>query len=77
MTELLKNSGFKPGALVWPVILYQCDFQEAWLNQPRNSDFRINRGEVDMGQLMKAFNNIVYNVTIAAICEVMPLAVKV
>ncbi len=30
-----------------------------------------------MGQLMKAFNNIVYNVTIAAICEVMPLAVKV
>ena len=25
---------------------------------------------------MKAFNNIVYNVNIAAICEVMPLAVK-
>ena len=25
---------------------------------------------------MKAFNNIVYNVKIAAICEVMPLAVK-
>ena len=29
-----------------------------------------------MGQLMKAFNNIIYNVNIAAICEVMPLAVK-
>ncbi len=70
MTELLNNSGFKPGALVWSVILYQCDSQEAWLIQSWNPDFRIHRGEVDMGQLMKAFNNIVYNVNIAAICEV-------
>ena len=30
-----------------------------------------------MGQLMKASNNIVYNVNIIAICEVMLLAVKV
>ena len=39
-------------------------------------EFIVHCGEVGMGQLMKAFNNIVYNVNIAAICEVMPLAVK-
>jgi len=38
--------------------------------------FIVHCGEVGMGQLMKAVNNIVYNVNIAAICEVMPLAVK-
>jgi 3-hydroxyisobutyrate dehydrogenase-like beta-hydroxyacid dehydrogenase len=36
----------------------------------------VHCGEIGMGQLMKAFNNIIYNVNIAAICEVMPLAVK-
>ncbi len=36
----------------------------------------VHCGEVGMGQLMKAFNNIIYNVNIAVICEVMPLAVK-
>jgi 3-hydroxyisobutyrate dehydrogenase-like beta-hydroxyacid dehydrogenase len=39
-------------------------------------EFIVHCGEVGMGQLMKAFNNIIYNVNIAAICEVMPLAVK-
>jgi 3-hydroxyisobutyrate dehydrogenase-like beta-hydroxyacid dehydrogenase len=39
-------------------------------------EFIIHCGEVGMGQLMKAVNNIIYNVNIAAICEVMPLAVK-
>ncbi len=39
-------------------------------------EFIVHCGEVGAGQLMKAFNNIIYNVNIAAICEVMPLAVK-
>lgn len=39
-------------------------------------DFIVHCGEVGMGQLMKAVNNIIYDVNIAAICEVMPLAVK-
>jgi len=38
--------------------------------------FVIHCGDVGMGQLMKAVNNIVYDVNIAALCEVMPLAVK-
>ncbi len=39
-------------------------------------EFIVHCGEIGMGQLMKAVNNIIYNVNIAAICEVMPLAVK-
>jgi 3-hydroxyisobutyrate dehydrogenase-like beta-hydroxyacid dehydrogenase len=39
-------------------------------------EFIVHCGEVGMGQLMKAVNNIIYNINIAAICEVMPLAVK-
>jgi 3-hydroxyisobutyrate dehydrogenase-like beta-hydroxyacid dehydrogenase len=39
-------------------------------------EFIVHCGDVGMGQLMKAVNNIIYNVNIAAICEVMPLAVK-
>jgi 3-hydroxyisobutyrate dehydrogenase-like beta-hydroxyacid dehydrogenase len=39
-------------------------------------EFIVHCGEVGMGQLMKAVNNIIYNVNIAAICEVMPLAMK-
>jgi len=39
-------------------------------------EFIVHCGEVGMGQLMKAVNNIIYNVNIAALCEVMPLAVK-
>ena len=39
-------------------------------------EFIVHCGDVGMGQLMKAVNNIVYDVNIAAICEVMPLAVK-
>ena len=38
--------------------------------------FVVHCGDVGMGQLMKAVNNIIYDVNIAAICEVMPLAVK-
>ena len=33
-------------------------------------------GDIGSGQLMKAFNNIIYNVNIAALCEVLPLAMK-
>lgn len=39
-------------------------------------EFIVHCGEVGMGQLMKAVNNIIYNINIAALCEVMPLAVK-
>ena len=39
-------------------------------------EFVVHCGDVGMGQLMKAVNNIIYNVNIAAFCEVMPLAVK-
>ena len=39
-------------------------------------EFVVHCGDVGMGQLMKAVNNIIYDVNIAAICEVMPLAVK-
>lgn len=39
-------------------------------------EFIVHCGDVGTGQLMKAVNNIIYNVNIAAICEVMPLAVK-
>ena len=39
-------------------------------------EFIVHCGEVGMGQLMKAVNNIIYNVNIAAVCEVMPLAMK-
>jgi 3-hydroxyisobutyrate dehydrogenase-like beta-hydroxyacid dehydrogenase len=39
-------------------------------------EFIVHCGGVGTGQLMKAVNNIIYNVNIAAICEVMPLAVK-
>ncbi len=39
-------------------------------------EFIVHCGKVGSGQLMKAVNNIIYNVNIAAICEVMPLAVK-
>ena len=39
-------------------------------------EFIVHCGAVGMGQLMKAVNNIIYDVNIAAFCEVMPLAVK-
>jgi len=39
-------------------------------------EFVVHCGDVGMGQLMKAVNNIIYDVNIAAFCEVMPLAVK-
>ncbi len=36
----------------------------------------VHCGDVGMGQLMKAVNNIVYDVNIAAFCEILPFAVK-
>ena len=39
-------------------------------------EFIVHCGDVGMGQLMKAVNNVIYDVNIAAFCEVMPLAVK-
>lgn len=33
-------------------------------------------GDVGKGQLTKAFNNVVYDINIAAFCELLPLAVK-
>jgi 3-hydroxyisobutyrate dehydrogenase-like beta-hydroxyacid dehydrogenase len=39
-------------------------------------EFVVHCGVVGMGQLMKAVNNVIYDVNIAALCEVMPLAVK-
>jgi 3-hydroxyisobutyrate dehydrogenase-like beta-hydroxyacid dehydrogenase len=39
-------------------------------------DFIVNCGDVGAGQLMKAINNVIYDVNIAALCEVLPLAQK-
>ncbi len=39
--------------------------------------FVIHCGPLGSGQAMKALNNIIYNVNIAALCEVLPLAVAV
>ena len=39
-------------------------------------EFVVHCGEVGAGQLMKAVNNIVYDINIAALCEVLPFAVK-
>jgi len=39
-------------------------------------EFVVHCGDLGSGQLMKAINNIIYDVNIAALCEVMPLAVK-
>ena len=36
----------------------------------------VHCGDVGMGQLMKAVNNIIYDINIAAFCEVLPFAVK-
>ena len=33
-------------------------------------------GDVGNGQMMKAINNIIYNINIAGFCEIMPLAIK-
>ena len=39
-------------------------------------EFIVHCGDVGKGQLMKAVNNIIYDVNIAAFCEVLPFAVK-
>jgi 3-hydroxyisobutyrate dehydrogenase-like beta-hydroxyacid dehydrogenase len=40
-------------------------------------EYIIHCGPLGCGQAMKALNNIIYNVNIAALCEVLPLAVAV
>lgn len=40
-------------------------------------EFIVHAGPLGCGQAMKAINNIIYNVNIAALCEVLPLAVAV
>ncbi len=39
-------------------------------------EFIVHCGPIGSGQLMKAVNNIIYDVNIAALCEVLPLALK-
>ena len=39
-------------------------------------EYIVHCGDVGMGQLMKAVNNIIYDINIAAFCEVLPFAVK-
>ena len=39
-------------------------------------EFIVHCGECGSGQMMKAFNNVIYDVNIAAICEILPLAIK-
>jgi 3-hydroxyisobutyrate dehydrogenase-like beta-hydroxyacid dehydrogenase len=39
-------------------------------------EFIVPCGALGSGQLMKAINNVIYDVNIAALCEVMPLALK-
>ena len=39
-------------------------------------EFVVHCGAAGAGQLMKAVNNIIYDVNIAAFCEVLPLAIK-
>ena len=39
-------------------------------------EFIVHCGDIGMGQLMKAVNNIIYDVNIAAFCEVLPFAIK-
>ncbi|MGI9525344.1 MAG: NAD(P)-dependent oxidoreductase [Hyphomicrobiaceae bacterium] len=41
----------------------------------RFGEFIVHAGPLGAGQAMKAVNNIIYNVNIAALCEVLPLAV--
>ncbi len=38
--------------------------------------FIVHCGDVGSGQLMKAVNNIIYDINIVALCEILPLAVS-
>jgi 3-hydroxyisobutyrate dehydrogenase-like beta-hydroxyacid dehydrogenase len=38
-------------------------------------EFIVHCGDVGSGQLMKAINNIIYDINIVALCEILPLAV--
>ncbi len=38
-------------------------------------EFIVHCGEIGSGQLMKAVNNIIYDINIVALCEILPLAV--
>lgn len=39
-------------------------------------EFVVHCGALGSGQLMKAVNNVIYDVNIAALCEMLPLAIK-
>lgn len=39
-------------------------------------EFVIHCGPLGAGQAMKALNNIIYNINIAGLCEILPLAVS-
>jgi 3-hydroxyisobutyrate dehydrogenase-like beta-hydroxyacid dehydrogenase len=50
-------------------------FQQIRPYLDRFGEFIVHAGPLGAGQAMKAINNIIYNVNIAALCEVLPLAV--
>ena len=54
----------------------ECEYQEVLPFLNLLGEFVIHCGECGFGQMMKAYNNIVYNINIAAISEIFPLAVK-
>jgi 3-hydroxyisobutyrate dehydrogenase-like beta-hydroxyacid dehydrogenase len=54
----------------------ETDFAAARPYLDITGEFVVYCGALGSGQLMKAFNNIIYNVNIAALCEVLPLALK-
>jgi 3-hydroxyisobutyrate dehydrogenase-like beta-hydroxyacid dehydrogenase len=54
----------------------ESDFLSAKPYLDITGEFVVHCGDVGSGQLMKAVNNIIYDVNIAAICEVIPLALK-
>jgi 3-hydroxyisobutyrate dehydrogenase-like beta-hydroxyacid dehydrogenase len=40
-------------------------------------EFVVHCGDIGSGQAMKAINNVIYNINIAALCEMLPLSVAV
>ena len=39
-------------------------------------EFIVYCGECGTGQMMKAFNNVIYDINIAGVCEILPMAIK-
>jgi 3-hydroxyisobutyrate dehydrogenase-like beta-hydroxyacid dehydrogenase len=52
------------------------DFADAQAYLNVTGEFVVHCGEVGTGQLMKAFNNVIYDINIAAFCELLPLALR-